>query len=51
MFVIAILLIASICVAACFLIGYLWASRSGQYDDMHTPAIRMLFDDRRASGE
>lgn len=51
MFVIVILLVASICVAASFLIGYLWASRSGQYDDMHTPAIRMLFDDRRAPGK
>jgi cbb3-type cytochrome oxidase maturation protein len=45
--VITILLIASICVAACFLIAFLWAARSGQYDDIHTPAMRMLFDDKK----
>jgi cbb3-type cytochrome oxidase maturation protein len=44
--ILVLLLIASISVAACFLIGFLWASRSGQYDDIHTPAIRMLFDER-----
>ena len=25
--------------------GFLWAVRSGQYDDVETPAIRMLLDD------
>jgi cbb3-type cytochrome oxidase maturation protein len=45
MFVIIILLVASLCVASGFLIAFLWASRSGQYDDINTPALRMLFDD------
>ncbi|MCB0323325.1 MAG: cbb3-type cytochrome oxidase assembly protein CcoS [Bdellovibrionales bacterium] len=27
------------------LLGYWWAIRSGQYDDLETPAMRMLFDD------
>jgi cbb3-type cytochrome oxidase maturation protein len=44
--ILLLLLVASISVAACFLIGFLWAARSGQYDDVHTPAMRMLFDDR-----
>ncbi len=25
--------------------GFIWAVRHGQYDDVHTPAIRMLLDD------
>lgn len=47
--ILLLLLVASISVAACFLIGFLWAARSGQYDDVHTPALRMLFDDRAHS--
>ncbi len=33
-------------VAGCFLLSFLWAVKSGQYDDDHTPAIRILFDDK-----
>jgi cbb3-type cytochrome oxidase maturation protein len=25
--------------------GFLWATRSGQLDDLETPALRMLHDD------
>jgi cbb3-type cytochrome oxidase maturation protein len=32
-------------VAGGFLAAFLWAVRSGQYTDRHTPSIRMLFDD------
>ncbi len=34
------LLLASAGVAA-----FLWAARSGQFDDVETPAVRMLIDD------
>ena len=34
------LLIVAIAVAA-----YVWATRSGQLDDLETPALRMLHDD------
>jgi cbb3-type cytochrome oxidase maturation protein len=34
------LLIAGIAVAL-----FIWAVRSGQYDDLDTPAVRILFDD------
>lgn len=27
-----------------FLAGYVWAMKSGQFDDTYTPAIRMLDD-------
>ncbi len=30
--------------------AYVWAARSGQMDDLHTPAIRMLHDDPSAGG-
>lgn len=36
----AALLLAAIAVAA-----FLWAARNGQFDDVDTPAQRMLFDD------
>lgn len=43
--VIFILIGISIFVAASFLLLFLWAVKSGQYDDKTTPAKRMLFDD------
>jgi cbb3-type cytochrome oxidase maturation protein len=27
------------------LLGFRWAARSGQFDDLETPALRVLFDD------
>ena len=45
MSVIVILLGFSMLVAGGFLVAFLWAVRSGQYTDRHTPSIRMLFDD------
>lgn len=47
MSVIVVLIGFSVLVAGGFLVGFLWAVRSGQYDDRHTPAVRMLFDDER----
>lgn len=49
MSVMVILVAFSILVAAGFLFAFLWAVKSGQYDDRHTPALRMLFDDRPAA--
>jgi cbb3-type cytochrome oxidase maturation protein len=44
MSVIVVLIGFSILVAAGFLLAFLWAVRSGQYDDDVSPSIRMLFD-------
>ncbi|MCF8259708.1 MAG: cbb3-type cytochrome oxidase assembly protein CcoS [Melioribacteraceae bacterium] len=44
--VMIVLLAASILVALIFLGAYIWAVKSGQYDDRYTPSIRMLFDDK-----
>lgn len=36
---------ASLVVALIFLAAFIWAVRSGQYDDNETPPYRILFDD------
>lgn len=40
-----ILLAVSLLVAVAFLAAFIWASRSGQFDDTHTPSLRVLGDD------
>lgn len=45
MSVVVILIVASVLVAAAFLAAFVWAVRSGQYDDTTTPAHRILFDE------
>jgi cbb3-type cytochrome oxidase maturation protein len=40
-----ILILASLGVAVVFLIGFIWAVRSGQYEDTCTPALRILAQD------
>ncbi len=44
MSVIIILVIVGIVVAGLFLLGFIWAVKSGQYDDMYSPSVRILFD-------
>ncbi len=44
---IVILISASLFVAICFLIAFLWAVKSGQYDDRYTPSLRILTDDKK----
>jgi cbb3-type cytochrome oxidase maturation protein len=29
---------------------FIWAAKSGQFDDLETPAVRMLFDDEEPRG-
>ena len=45
MSVIAVLIVISLLIAIGFLIAFLWAVKSGQFNDTYTPSIRMLFDD------
>lgn len=45
MSVIVLLIVAGGVVAVGFLGAFIWAVRSGQFDDTETPPIRMLFDD------
>lgn len=46
MSVLYILIGASLCIALGFLVAFVWAVRSGQFDDVHTPSMRILFDDK-----
>ncbi len=43
--IIYLLLAISIVVAVGFFIAFIISVKKGQYDDVYTPAIRMLFDD------
>lgn len=45
MSVIVILIICSLSLALGFMLAFLWASRSGQFDDDYTPSVRILFED------
>lgn len=43
--VIYVLLTISIVVAIVFFVAFIFSVKNGQYDDVYTPSIRMLFDD------
>lgn len=43
--VIVILILASLSLAGLFLAIFVWATRSGQFEDTTTPAMRILTDD------
>jgi cbb3-type cytochrome oxidase maturation protein len=45
MTIIFLLIGISLSVAVCFLIAFLWATRSGQYEDTYTPGVRVLFEE------
>lgn len=47
MSVIIFLIIIGIVVAGGFLASFIWAVKSGQYDDTYSPSVRMLFDDTK----
>ena len=45
MSILLLLIPLSIVLAACFLGGFIWAVRSGQYEDTCTPSLRLLMDE------
>lgn len=49
--VLFILITLSSIVAGGFLIAFIWAVKNGQFDDSHTPAVRILFEDTIASDD
>ena len=51
MSVIIVLIGFSIIVAAGFLLAFLWAVKSGQYDDDVSPSIRILYDNEEIKTE
>ncbi|HFA48492.1 MAG TPA: cbb3-type cytochrome oxidase assembly protein CcoS [Bacteroidetes bacterium] len=48
--IIFVLIIVSLIVALGFLAAFIWAVKSGQYEDDYTPSVRMLFDDKPSVG-
>ena len=46
--IIVLLIACSILIATGFLIVFVWAIRSGQYDDTYSPSVRILVDDAPA---
>jgi cbb3-type cytochrome oxidase maturation protein len=51
MSVVFLLIIIGIIVASVFLIAFIWAVKTGQFDDSYTPSVRILFDDNIPSSE
>lgn len=47
MTIIILLILASLSVAVLFLTAFLWSVKSGQYDDLYGPSVRLLFDDKK----
>jgi cbb3-type cytochrome oxidase maturation protein len=47
--IIYIMLIVSLVVALFFLGSFLWAIKTGQYEDDYTPSVRILFEDELIS--
>lgn len=47
MSIIYVLLPASLLLGGGALLGFIWALRSGQFDDVETPAHRVLFDEQQ----
>ncbi len=46
MSVLYLLILAALFVAIGFLLAFIWAVRTGQFDDTHTPSMRILLDDK-----
>lgn len=47
--IIFMLIIASLIIAVIFFILFVKSVKNGQYDDVYTPSVRMLFDDEVVS--
>ena len=47
MSVIVLLILFSLLVALGFLVAFIWAVKSGQFEDKFTPSIRMLMDEKK----
>ena len=47
MIVILLLIPLSIIIAVGFLAAFIWAVRSGQYEDTCTPSMRLLLEEKR----
>ena len=51
MSIIYFLIGCSLLLASCFLGAFFWAQQSGQNEDLHTPAMRILLDEEAETNE
>jgi cbb3-type cytochrome oxidase maturation protein len=42
-----VMLIVSLLIALFFLFSFIWANKTGQFEDDITPGIRILYDDEK----
>lgn len=49
--IIYLLLAISIVVALIFFVAFIFSVKNGQYDDVYTPSVRMLFEDELVKPE
>ncbi|MEQ8713753.1 MAG: cbb3-type cytochrome oxidase assembly protein CcoS [Cyclobacteriaceae bacterium] len=47
MLIIVGLILISVLVAAFFLGAFIWATKTGQFEDTYGPSVRILFDDEK----
>jgi cbb3-type cytochrome oxidase maturation protein len=45
--IIYVMLVVSLLIALFFLISFIWAVRSNQFEDDYAPSVRILFDDEQ----
>jgi len=45
--IIIFLIPIALLLAAFFVGGFIWMTRKGQYDDLETPSMRMLLEDKK----
>jgi cbb3-type cytochrome oxidase maturation protein len=47
MIIIVLLIAISLTIALIFLGAFIWSLRSGLYNDLYGPSVRMLFEDKK----
>lgn len=45
--IIYVMLVVSLLIALFFLISFIWAVKSNQFEDDYSPSVRILFDDEQ----
>lgn len=45
--ILVLLIPIAIAIAGGFVFAFIWATNGGQYDDLETPAFKMLLDDEQ----
>jgi len=49
--IIYLLLIVSLVIALIFLLSFIWAAKTNQFEDDYTPSVRILFEDELVKTE